>query len=120
MADVIDADTDTMVIAMICHEVNRGYCEAIGDTSQTPWSEAPPWQRESAVKGVLFVLDNPDAPPSASHDSWLAEKKATGWKYGPVKDPEKKEHPAFLPYAELPQEQKIKDYLFKAVVEAMR
>jgi hypothetical protein len=120
MDDVIDADTDTMIIAKVCHEVNRGYCTAIGDTSQPPWDEAPDWQRTSAIKGVQFVLDNPDAPPSASHDSWLAEKQATGWKYGPVKDPAKKEHPAFLPYDDLPQEQKIKDHLFKAVVEAMR
>jgi RyR domain-containing protein len=113
-------DTSVEDIAMVCHEVNRAYCNAIGDTSQRPWDEAPEWQKTSAVKGVQFALDNPDAPPSASHDSWLAEKEATGWKYGPVKDPEKKEHPAFLPYAELPQEQKIKDHLFKAVVAALR
>ena len=37
---------------------------------------------------------------------------------GPVKDPEKKEHPCFLPYDELPLSQRIKDYLFTAVVEA--
>jgi hypothetical protein len=121
MDDVIDADTDTtMIIAKVCHEVNRGYCEAIGDRSQPPWDEAPDWQKQSAINGVQFSLDNPDAPPSASHDSWLAEKEATGWKYGPIKDPAKKEHPAFLPYDELPLEQKIKDHLFQAVVKAMQ
>lgn len=118
--DILDADADAMIIAKVCHEVNRGYCEAIGDTSQAPWDEAPDWQRQSAVNGVKFVLAHPDAPPSASHDSWLAEKRADGWKYGPIKHPAKKEHPAFLPYNLLPEEQKIKDYLFNAVVEAMR
>jgi hypothetical protein len=37
-----------------------------------------------------------------------------------VKDAEKKEHPCFRPYDELPAEQKIKDALFIAVVHALR
>lgn len=109
-------------IARIAHETNRAYCQSIGDESQTQWSVAPEWQRQSAIKGVQFHLDNHRkgiiSLPSASHDSWLAEKEANGWKYGPVKDPNKKEHPCFVPYEELPIEQRIKDYLFGAVVEA--
>ncbi|MCE2579581.1 hypothetical protein LDL36_13980 [Komagataeibacter sp. FNDCR1] len=105
-------------IAKICHEVNRAYCAALGDHSQPAWNDAPEWQRSSAIKGVEFTIANPDAPPSASHDSWLKEKRETGWKYGPVKDPERKEHPCFVPYDALPLEQKVKDYLFQAVVRA--
>jgi hypothetical protein len=80
-------------IAKVCHEANRAYCQSIGDNSQPSWDEAPDWQRQSAIKGVEFSLANPDAPPSANHDSWLEVKRAEGWRYGPVKDPEKKEHP---------------------------
>jgi hypothetical protein len=103
-------------IAKVCHEVNKAYCESLGDDSQKSWEEAEPWQRTSAIKGVEFVLANPEAPASANHDSWLAEKQATGWKYGPVKDAELKEHPCMLPYEELPFEQQVKDALFRAVV----
>lgn len=106
-------------IATICHEANKAYCESIGDYSQKSWCAAPSWQRESAVKGVDFLLTHPDAPPSASHESWLAEKYRTGWKYGPVKDPLKKEHPCFRPYEELAPEQKIKDTLFHSIVRAL-
>jgi hypothetical protein len=106
-------------IARVCHEANRAYCAALGDMSQLPWEDAPDWQRTSAIKGVEFALANPSAPPSASHDSWLEEKRATGWKYGPVKDPEKKEHPCFRPYEELPAEQRRKDALFLAIVRAL-
>ena len=87
--------------AQTTHEVNRAYCEALGDTSQPAWDDAPEWQRESAINGALFHYTNPDATPAASHGSWLAEKATAGWKYGPVKDPEKKEHPCFVPYAEI-------------------
>lgn len=54
--------------------------------------------------------------PEQSHESWLKEKADTGWKYGPVKDPEKKEHPCFVPYSELSEAQKKKDEIFVGVV----
>lgn len=107
-------------IARICHNVNRAACAAFGDYSQPTWENAPEWQQKSAINGVEFVLANPDAQESASHDSWLAEKKANGWKYGAVKDPDKKEHPCFVPYDALPPEQKLKDYLFQAVVRSLK
>lgn len=107
-------------VAQVCHEVNKAYCESIGDSSQPSWSEAPEWQKSSAINGVQFHLDNPDAPPSSSHDSWLKQKEEEGWKYGPVKDAEKKEHPCYVPYDELPTEQKSKDFLFKQVVHSLK
>ena len=107
-------------IAEVCHETNRAYCETLGDNSQQPWGEAPEWQRTSAVNGVRFHLDNPDAKPSHSHDEWLKEKQATGWKFGPVKDAEKKEHPCLVEFGQLPVEQQAKDHLFKGVVAALR
>lgn len=107
-------------IAKIAHETNRAYCETIGDASQPTWLTAPEWQRQSAIKGVQFHLkahESGETPsPSASHDSWLEEKRADGWTYGPVKDAEKKEHPCYVPYDELPIEQRLKDYLFGAIV----
>ena len=106
-------------IAKVCHEINRAYCHAIGDDSQLSWDQAPEWQRQSAIHGVEFSLAHPTGTPKSSHDNWMAEKKAAGWKHGPIKDPGKKEHPAFLPYDELPVEQKVKDYLFQAVVREL-
>jgi len=107
-------------IAKVCHEANRAYCEALGDTSQKPWDQAEQWQRDSAINGVEFKLANPDAPESAQHDAWLADKARDGWKFGAVKDSVKKEHPCFVDYDELPEEQKAKDALFCGVVNALR
>lgn len=109
---------NVMQVAAVCHEANRIYCQSIGDHSQPEWGDAPEWQRKSAVTGVEFHLANPDASASASHDSWLAEKERDGWKYGPVKDPEKKEHPCFVTYGALPVKQRLKDYIFRAIVHA--
>jgi len=98
---------------------NKALCETLGDFSQGGWWAAPLWQKDSAINGVKFNIENPDAPASASHDSWLDQKKAEGWTYGPVKDPEKKEHPCFVPYESLPAEQQAKDHLFKGIVAAL-
>ena len=107
-------------IAKVCHEVNRAYCLFNGDNSQVPWEETPDWQRDSCFDGVRFHLNNPDVTPEMSHQNWLKHKIEDGWRYGAVKDIEKKQHPCMVPYFELPSEQRVKDSLFKAVVDAMR
>lgn len=120
--DDLDAATKDYVhhIAAVCHEANRAYCATLGDTSQVAFSAAPEWQRNSAIAGVLFVLYNPEAPASANHEEWLRVKEADGWTYGEQKDAVNKTHPCFVPYEELPDAQKRKDHLFRAVVNALK
>ena len=106
-------------VARIAHEVNRAYCAASGDDSQVDWDEAPEWQKESAIAGVSAHVDSGfTMTPEQSHESWMAQKVAENWIYGPVKDADKKEHPCMVPYGELPLNQRVKDYLFRAVVHA--
>jgi hypothetical protein len=107
-------------IAQVAHEVNKAYCEAIGDNSQTSWEDAPAWQKESAVLGVMFHVENPDAGPDASHNSWMKQKVDTGWKFGLTKDPENKYHPCIVPFEQLPKEQQAKDFLFRQVVHSLK
>lgn len=106
--------------AALCHEVNRQYCQYLGDTSQPLWEEAPDWQKESARQGVLVALENPLATPESMHQNWYDHKAQEGWVYGPVKDPDKKEHPCMRPYEELPATQRTKDHLFLGIVRALQ
>ncbi len=109
---------EAILIASVCHEANRAYCLTQGDISQLPWTEAPKWQRESAMLGVQKALEG--ATPRELHESWMAQKVADGWVYGDVKDADKKTHPCMVPYYDLPAEQQRKDALFRAVVSALR
>lgn len=102
--------------AKTCHEANRAYCLALGDSSQPSWDDAPEWQKESAIKGVRFHVKNPEADASASHNSWMEQKIADGWKFGEVKDAEAKTHPCLVPFDRLPKEQQAKDYIFRGIV----
>jgi hypothetical protein len=106
-------------IAAVCHEANLAYCDTHCDFSQEPWVFAPSWQQESAINGVVFAIDNPDSKPEDSHNNWLAQKKADGWVWGPVKDVDAKKHPCLLPYDQLPEFQRAKDHLFQAIARAL-
>lgn len=105
--------------AQAAHDANRVLCLALGDTSQPKWENAPEWQRKSALLGVEQISAHPETTPEQSHEGWLAVKRDDGWKYGPVKNPETKEHPCFVPYGELPENQRLKDEMFGLVVRAV-
>lgn len=105
-------------IARMAHEVNRAYCEEIGDSTQKPWDEAPEWQKASAIDGVKFLLYHPEANHMDGHVNWMNRKFKDGWSFGPVKDEAKKQHPSLVMFSFLPTEQKVKDRLFHAVVRS--
>lgn len=107
-------------VAKICHEANKAYCVTIGDNTQPSWEDAPEWQKESAINGVRFHCLNENTTPADSHNSWLKQKQEEGWKYGEIKDADKKEHPCFTAYENLPKAQQVKDYIFKNIVEAYK
>lgn len=106
-------------IATICHQANKSYCEAGGDLTQKDWNEADQWQRDSAIKGVQFRIDNPNAADSAQHDAWSKDKVEAGWVHGEEKSTELKTHPCLVPFDQLPEFQQRKDKLFCAIVDAM-
>lgn len=102
-------------IARMAHQVNKAYCELLGDVSQVDWEHAPEWQKDSAIMGVEFHQSHPGVMPDAMHNGWMAQKTADGWVLGPIKDTEKKEHPCMVPFEQLPAEQQLKDSLFSTV-----
>lgn len=105
-------------IAEVCHEANRVLRLAFEDSGENPhWAEANIEQQESVVTGVWDVLLG--NTPEQSHENWLKFKEERGWVYGEVKDEDAKTHPCFVPYADLPADQKVKDALFVAIVKAL-
>lgn len=113
-----DPIPSTEQIARVCHEANRGWCEANGDFSQVPWEDAALWQRASALTGVMVALSG-DHGPEEQHQAWVEAKIEDGWIWGEVKDPELKTHPCLVPYDKLLPELRVKDDLFIAIVDAL-
>jgi hypothetical protein len=105
-------------VAEVAHQVNKAYCESLGDFSQDEWIDSPAWQQESARSGVMLHMRG-DSGPEASHESWMQDKLDSGWVFGEIKDADKKTHPCMVDFQDLPIEQQAKDYIFRAVVHAM-
>lgn len=107
-------------IASVCHEANRAITAIVGDVPLQPsWSEAPEEMKRSSVAGVKWRLENRAAPASDQHEEWMRAKLADGWQEGPVKDAERKTHPALVPYWKLSTAVQQKDAVFTAIVLAL-
>lgn len=44
-----------------------------------------------------------------NHDVWARQRLAEGWRFGPTRHDDRKEHPCLVPYARLPEEEKQYD-----------
>lgn len=105
-------------IAQAVHAANSVLQRIHGDSAPSlPWDCESEHIRQSAVEGVRRARKG--ATPEQLHEAWCEFKRAGGWVYGEVKDPDAKTHPCLVPYADLPPEQRDKDRLFLAVVEAL-
>lgn len=108
------------IIARVTHEALRARQAANGQTPAPPWSRAPKWMKESSAASVAWRVANPNASASAQHEQWLDQKKKDGWRFGKVKDAQRKTHPMMVPYGQLPEVERRKDALVNAVVDALR
>lgn len=53
-----------------------------------------------------------------THEVWAAGRIADGWRWGPVRDDAKKEHPCLVPYDDLPEEER--DYDRRTSMETLK
>jgi RyR domain len=105
---------DVEMIARACYEANVVYARTLGE-EPLPFEEV----KDSVMSGVRDLIADPSMHPAQSHQRWMQFKLGEGWVWGPKKDLEKKTHPQLVAYDQLPEEQRIKDYLFHAIVRVL-
>jgi hypothetical protein len=108
-----------VTIARVCHEANRALCIEQEDYSQKDWDNSSNELKISAINGVKYHIDNPEASPAASHENWMRLKVVNGWVWGKTKSEVLKTHPCLVPFEKLPVEQQAKDHLFSSIVRAL-
>ena len=53
-----------------------------------------------------------------AHENWAKQRMIDGWKYGPRRDDQKREHPCLVPYEQLPESEK--EYDRKTAIESIK
>ncbi len=53
-----------------------------------------------------------------THDNWAQKRLEEGWKYGPERNEQKREHPCLVPYEKLPESEK--DYDRQTTIEVLK
>jgi hypothetical protein len=125
MSDPVDklvvSDKKLRLIAEVAHNISEAYKAAIGEDLRGSFANQPEQYKFSVTVGVVNHLMNPKGVSSEeSHNLWMTHKLKDGWRYGSKIDDQEKTHPNLLPYSQLPESQRVKDYLFLAVVESLR
>ncbi len=101
-------------IARVIHQCWVAYQLGAGQQYNV---EPDPGDIESNIRGAMFVLENPNAGPEGQHNEWMRARIEDGWRWGPVKDKEKKLHPDLVPFECLDSAEQRKDTSFRLAAE---
>lgn len=112
----LNEEESQLSLAQQAYEVLRAFNMAVHLEPKVAWDEATPETRANMLAAVRWQRENDEAPVSASHDSWVSQKMAEGWKYGPVTDNARKESPKLLPFDQLAPQFRAQDFIFRAIV----
>ena len=74
------------------------------DMSESAYTPKPLDTSAVALPGELAALTERLA--ENTHELWAQERLVQGWKLGPERNDERKEHPCLVPYSELPESEK--------------
>ncbi len=106
-------------VAELCHEVNKTYSRSLGERWHEPWADTDQELKDSAIAGVSYLAQTPDASAEDLHARWMTDRQAAGWQHGQTKSVERKEHPNLVAWWRLTPSQQAKDELFLTVVRTV-
>lgn len=105
-------------VAGVCYNANAMLQDALGDAYvPPPWHVMTAAQKAPYIRGVQIAAY---LTPPEQHQRWMDDKARDGWVHGPRVDYEARTHPCMVPWDQLDEGQKLKDYLFQAIVRALR
>jgi len=134
-----DAVLDPAIVERIARAIHQAYRRAQAqslpedDPSLSPWENLPETLKRSNRDQAAHIVEKVrligctlhpkqdggrrfrfrrgevDALAAIEHERWMAQRLADGWRLGVRRDVLAKTSPYFVPYAELPEPEKVKD-----------
>lgn len=99
-------------IARICHEANRTLRGILGEEQKDSWDELTEAQKQGSVEGVKYFLNLWQR--GVRQGPLVAELMHANWAISMAKQGVT-DHPNLVSYSDLPDEQRIKDFLFAGI-----
>lgn len=105
---------------MIAFKAYLNYLDLCTEFGEEPtykefFTELPKEYLDGLISAVEHAMKN-NLTAEENHQNWIDDKIKNGWKFGEVKDAEKKTHPSLVPFAELPESEKKKATEFLRIV----
>lgn len=102
-------------IARVCHEANRAMQRNLNEPGRSMlWDLESDFVKENTINGVRLIRLG--YSKEEMHAEWCERMQEGGWKWGPVKDRLKLEHPCLVAYRDLPSTQRHKTEVIRAIV----
>lgn len=105
--------------ARVANAVNNALRMHFNEPANPDWDDLDDEAKHRALIGVAKVAEFPDMTPQECHKLWVESMAKDGYRYGDQIDYVRKEHPAMVPYVQLPEPQKLKTQLFIAIVKEL-
>lgn len=110
-ADEIDA------LSRESHRAISDFRVSIGEDALPPWAPSTAEEIGQKRSGIEAALSG--VTPEQQWREWSAMRREQGWKYGPVRDPVKKEHPSLVDdYSMLSPAERQKDEVYGEAIRA--
>ena len=106
-------------LAEALHTVTRLLGRTDGQTIST-WAELGNEDRLRSAMAINAIMRDSTRTAEELHNLWLQIKVSMGWKYGPVYNLGKLEHPCIISFDRLPTEEKLKDEIWLFLTELFR
>ena len=72
----------------------------------------------SGIAITKDILDLTELLARNTHANWAQQRLSDGWRWGPARDDEKREHPCLVAYDDLPEQEK--EYDRRTALETVR
>lgn len=105
--------------AIFVYEAARLENEAAGrPINPEPWGKRDDKFRANMIRAVKHQCGpRRSGSPEALHDAWVRAYRKMGWRYGPIRDPGRKEHPDMVPFCKLGRLEREKDWVYMKLCE---